>query len=434
MIFFRVSENINIKTTDGTLVKYYRNPNAKLEEQYIYCSTFSDYEDLNNVFSRVGKKYQIRTLLEERILNLFSLPLQIGISNQFEHSSIKKFDNRVKNASFISENILKKIKEVSYDEKKFDFKTQINKINKKDISIIIIGGIGEKIGEIVSSTPALRILYNKLKEKFDNVQLDIYLNASDNKYYTRDKELLLSQNYINKVSALSLNLKEFLSYDFYIDNSLLREKTFFNELPYVDAYLYKFGIDYKKISNNKKNISFDNLRSHISSDLIDKIKSLKKTSKLLLYHPYTASEERSIPKECAIKSLNKMIKKLDNYIIISALNISKIEDDRYINLSSYSKNISDFIYIISQADKIITADTSTYHIADAFFIPTVVIFTKDNYIKRCKYFDFTKTVLIKDKSRNFSAFDISNTTLKLDVFKSWNEFKIMKVIKVLETI
>ena len=33
-------------------------------------------------------------------------------------------------------------------------------------------------------------------------------------------------------------------------------------------------------------------------------------------------------------------------------------------------------------DKIITADTSTYHISDAFMIPTITIFTDNNYLKK----------------------------------------------------
>ena len=70
-------------------------------------------------------------------------------------------------------------------------------------------------------------------------------------------------------------------------------------------------------------------------------------------------------------------------MIISTLAIdAKIKDDRFLDFTKESKNISDFIYIVSNMDKIITTDTSTYHISDAFMIPTITIFTDKEYEKK----------------------------------------------------
>ena len=55
-------------------------------------------------------------------------------------------------------------------------------------------------------------------------------------------------------------------------------------------------------------------------------------------------------------------------------------------------------------DAIITADTSTYHISDAFMIPTITIFTDSDYLKKIKYYKYVKPIFIEDKSKNLSKF------------------------------
>jgi len=434
MIYFKVSQNINIKTTDGTLVKYIKEPLGEQSDDFIYCSTYNDFLDLKSVFLRVDKKYQIKVLIEDKILHSHTMPIELGINNKFEYKIIKKFDYRIKKQLFMDEKIKNKIKEVSFNENGFNFYEQINKCLKLDINIAIVGGVGRNIGEIISSCSALRILHEELLNKFENISLDIYLESSENKYYARDKELLLTQDYIHKIEPLSLSLKKLLTYDFIIDTSLLNKRGYFASLPYVDAYLYKFGIDYEKINDKRKSTFIDRISKNINKDLIKKIKGLKKVGKLLLYHPYSANENRSIPKEFALKYLKKLINKADSYTIISALNITQLNDDRYVNLSNFSKSLSDFIYIISQADKIITVDTSTYHLADAFFVPTLVLFTDDKAHIRTKYYEQTKTIDIEDQTQNYSTFTFENENLELYKYQAWKDLKMSKVMKILETI
>ena len=56
MIFFRVTQNINIKTTDGTMVNYFKfKEPSNLENETLYISTYDDFEDLREIFSRVDK-------------------------------------------------------------------------------------------------------------------------------------------------------------------------------------------------------------------------------------------------------------------------------------------------------------------------------------------------------------------------------------------
>ena len=418
MIFFRVTQNINIKTTDGTMVNYFKfKEPSNLENETLYISTYDDFKDLREIFSRVDKdKYFAKVFNEEKIRALENFPIELGITNIDEYNSRENST-------------------ISYqDIKKVDIYKQLKNIKKDEITVAIIGGVGLSISQTISSCTALRILHKKLKQIYKNIKFDIYLNASNNSYYTREKQIYQTQEYINNILPLSVTVKKLCEYDYFIDNSLSINFLGLDFLNYVDAWLFKFGIDYEKIVDDEKYNQI-NLSNYQASDgLKNKLIDLKSKGKLLLFHPYSANINKSIPQTIAVDILKELLLKADDYMIISTLLIdSKIKDDRFFDLTKESKNLNDFMYIISSMDKIITADTSTYHISDAFMIPTITIFTDSDYLKKIKYYKYIKPILIKDKSKNLSKFVYENDSLTINKFESWNKLKVNRIIKLLDT-
>lgn len=412
MIFFRVSQNINIKITDGTLVNYlkFKAP-VSLENETVYMTTREDFNDLKDIFQKVDKdKYLVKPLNEENIRTNPNFPIELGILNEFEYER----DN-----------------ENFFELKATDIYKQLKNIDKEEVSIAIIGGVGKSISQIISSCAALRILYKKLKEIYKNIKFDIFINASNNSYYSRDKDIYKTQDYINNIFPLSINSKKLCEYDYFIDNSL-NVTNLLSELNNVDAWLYKFGINYKKIDELEKYNSLDISNYKIQNDLKTKIEQARKKGKLLLFHPYSANINKSIPQVIAIDLLKELLE-LEEYVIVTTLQIdSKFKHNNFIDLINESKSINDFIYIISNMDKIITADTSTYHISDAFMIPTVTIFTDKNYAQKIKYYKYIKPIYVKDKSKNFSNFIYESEDLTLYKLEAWKKLKIDKIMKILD--
>ena len=418
MIFFRVTQNINIKTTDGTMVNYFKfKEPSNLENETLYISTYDDFKDLREIFSKVDKdKYFAKVFNEEKVRTLANFPIELGITNIDEYNSRE-------NSTITYQDI-----------KKVDIYKQLKNIQKDEITVAIIGGVGLSISQTISSCTALRILHKKLKQIYKNIKFDIYLNASNNSYYTREKQIYQTQEYINNILPLSITVKKLCEYDYFIDNSLSINFLGLDFLNYVDAWLFKFGIDYEKIIDDEKynQINLSNYKA--SDNLKNKLIDLKSKGKLLLFHPYSANINKSIPQTIAVDILKELLLKADDYMIISTLLIdSKIKDDRFDDLTKESKNLNDFMYIISSMDKIITADTSTYHISDAFMIPTITIFTDSNYLKKIKYYKYIKPILIKDKSKNLSKFVYENDSLTINKFESWNKLKVDRIIKLLDT-
>lgn len=431
MVIFRSTENINIKTTDGSLVKYtkLKNP-SNLFNETIYITTLEDFEDLKKVFSNVGKKYQAKTIDESKIRYLSQVPKELGISNINEYSITQNLNFKYKKFGF---NLDENIKSLYLNENQVDINKQLEGVLKKDISIVILGNLGFSISEMICSCTALRLLYEKLKKKFKSVKIDIFLNASENKYFSRDKSIFLNQKFINKVSALSIDVKSFCEYDFFIDGSSVTKRSFYKQLTYTDAWLHKFGIDYKAIDQNKKynNVS---LEFYKPKEKVQKIiQELKAKGKLILFHPFSANISKSIPKEIAINLLKELMNKLPDYTFVSVLKIdSKFDDDRYVDLSAYSNGFLDFSYIISNMTNVITVNTSTYYIAEAFWIPTIVLFTDTEKTQKTQFYESSQIIYVENRAKNFSQFIFENDSLVLNKFNGWNELSATKIIKLLE--
>ncbi|XOB61632.1 hypothetical protein ACMC56_13640 [Campylobacterota bacterium DY0563] len=432
MVIFRATENINIKTTDGTLINYskLKNP-SNLFNENIYITTLEDFEDLKRVFFNVGKKYKAKTIEESKIRYLSQFPKELGVSNLNEFAITQSLNYKYKKHTLLG--ISKEIESLYLNERKIDIDKQISETLKEDITLMILGSPGLSISEMICSCTALRLLYEKLKKRFKSVTIDIYLNASENKYFSRDKAIFSNQSFIRKVTALSINVKKFCEYDFFIDVSSVSKRSYYEKLPHIDAWLYKFGIDYNSIPQEKKynNISLEYYKP--KNELKQKFKSLKAKGKLLLFHPFSANISKSIPKEIAVSLLKELVVELPDYTIVSVLKIdAKIDEDRYVDLSMYSNGFLDYAYIVSNMTNVLTVNTATYHIAEAFFIPTIVIFTDSAKKETPHNYDCSKAIYVKDKSKNFSQFVFKNDSLILHDFDAWNKLNSSKIIKLLE--
>lgn len=417
MIFFRVTNSINIKITDGTILKYSRfKAPVNIENETVYITTHQDFEDLKEIFSKVDKnRYSAKLINEKSVLENPNFPVELGVG----------FSNEQK--------IREEIEDISFLElKKTELLKNLKSFHKSSIKVAIIGSLGDSISEMISSMAALRIFYLKLKEIYKKVELDIYIKASNNSYFNRDKSIYKTQCYIDNIYPLAIDTKTICKYDYYVDNSVDISKIL--DINIVDAWLYKFGIDYKKIDELDKysEINIDNFE--LTKGLKEKLQSAKKRGKLLLFHPYSANINKSIPQIFAIEILRGLVDELDDYIVVSTLLIdTKIKSENFLDLTSYSKTIEDFIYIVSSMSSVITAQTSALHIADCFMIPTVCITTIKDDKEILKYYKNTKAIFVKDSSKNLSKFIYDNELLTINKFEEWKKLKLKDIIKTLES-
>ena len=92
MIFFRATNSINIKITDGTILKYNRfKAPIGIENETIYLTTYDDFNDLKDIFAKVDKsKYNAKIINEQSVLKNPSFPTQLGVI--IENESIERLE------------------------------------------------------------------------------------------------------------------------------------------------------------------------------------------------------------------------------------------------------------------------------------------------------------------------------------------------------
>ena len=95
MIFFRVTQNINIKTTDGTMVNYFKfKVPSNLENETVYITTYNDFNDINEIFAKVDKNIYFAKVLNETNVRLIpNFPIELGISIIDEYKKREKSED-----------------------------------------------------------------------------------------------------------------------------------------------------------------------------------------------------------------------------------------------------------------------------------------------------------------------------------------------------
>ncbi|MEM3829624.1 MAG: hypothetical protein QXP36_10485 [Conexivisphaerales archaeon] len=322
------------------------------------------------------------TMMIQKALNDLKLDSQVKLVNEPDKSNILKIGPY---------NLTCK------DDMKPSLQPLIDK--KKDtIKILFINGFGAGIGDNLIALSALRIYKRYLKQFFRNVEFHIF---------NEDLELMelyyRQENLIKSILPQPTNVTTFFTFDAYVDLGGMIQWKEFNDRPMIDSYLNTFGVDAQLIPDFEKRIT---LVDNCYSDIYNILKGFKIGKKILLFQYKSSSLSRSIPEDIALQMLDTLCNNTD-YTVISVTKTPFVHKN-FFDLSEYSKNIFDYITIVSFADKIITVDTGTYHIADYFNIPTAVLFTTINPEYRVKYYPFTKGYAVSQKLLNMDFKDVAD--------------------------
>lgn len=97
------------------------------------------------------------------------------------------------------------------------------------------------------------------------------------------------------------------------------------------------------------------------------------------------------------KILHRVFEHSD-YFVISAFGTEDFKHERFMNLQKFSKTSDDFAAILSMVDGIISVDTLAYHLADAFSIPAVAMFTSIPPEWRIKYYPYVDGIMLEEEN------------------------------------
>lgn len=365
MIFFTVETSIQLQL--GNYQHSFRAcpdfTGNVLHSDFIYATSIGEYQEIiQRAFQQA--KVQTRLLTALSIKNIPNFPIEIGIPENPPPTSGTAW--------------------------KPQLLEQLNNISNKHIKIAVMNGFGSAMGDSVIGFTALRTFYQILSNKFEKVQLDVFL-----RFDAVDRLKLVYQQHqiIDHIGGMPIDVSTLLKYDLIVDFSgiISRYDQWASNWAMIDFYLAKFGIDPAKVLQlHKRNLL--QLNKEADQAVIPTLVELRNRGKLLLFHPQTSSPTRSIPPEHYARFLNFLIEKTD-YFIISVTQIA-FEHPRFQDISTISKSFHELCSIVSHCDAILCADTAIYHLADAFNIPTVALFSSIDPPLRIRYYPTVVGILL----------------------------------------
>lgn len=232
------------------------------------------------------------------------------------------------------------------------------------VKIAMLGGFGPAYGDNICGVTAYKILLEELSKYFDEFKVDIF-HVQSNKFrefYSR---------YGIEIFQEPLELEQFCGYDYYYDITAINSISGYHMRSIVDSFLWMFSLDFQTIEKSKKRNQY--LFSNKNEELVNRIKSQGRVGSKVLFHPDSVQDCRNLPMAISHKIIAEILEKTD-YDVFTVSDI-EYESPRFFNVKELSKMFDDFAMIISLMDKIVTVDTASYHLADAFSLPTMVVFT-----------------------------------------------------------
>ena len=262
-----------------------------------------------------------------------------------------------------------------------------------EIKIGLLNAVSNSIGDHLIGMQAFNYWHQKVSEFLPNTKIVI-------SFFQLDPNDLcdITRQYAEKINHLYMlpnNLTLLLQQDAYIDFGTLILRDGFDKEHMMDFFLKSFSIDPQSVPIENKRMKYS-----VSEDVAMEIKKIiqkirTKNRPLLMFHRSASTQIREIDEIRARKIVAEIIQKSD-YFVVSVDGL-EYQNERFIDLKDHSESLDCLAAIISEMDAMITVDTCTYHFADAFNIPTVVLFTTIDPELRCKYYPHVAPIMYEEK-------------------------------------
>ncbi|SHK21141.1 methyltransferase domain-containing protein [Thermocrinis minervae] len=261
-------------------------------------------------------------------------------------------------------NLLKEDYKRLFEEDKLDLPPVYRgeNLNGKVLFVFMQGAIGD----VLCSTVALR----EIKRRYPRMKLWVAVSG-------KAKPILEDLPYVDRLLPHPTPLSEVKKADYMVKAVEMVGGPQFDSLNMVEYFLWKFYL-YHAQDETPDVVVKEDIRRELEP-IFEKIREISGGKKVLLFHYLASSVHRTLPPKL-LKDLQELIR--DEYIpVVCSLpteditvNVSfELYGIQAVNLSPYMKTVKHLIAAVSLSDAVVTADTSTLHIAGALKKPTVLI-------------------------------------------------------------
>ncbi len=258
----------------------------------------------------------------------------------------------------------------------------IKRRNIKAVRLAVINPWANAVGDSIGALTVLREVQRQFRCAGITVEVHLFqvpCRATEYLYHGTNTNQWCS------VSSLPMSVDKFQKFDCYID---LSERVEAKEATWIDSRLRCAGANASHIQMEHKRNRLA-LKQSVSMKLGPIFETLRKEGReLVILHGLASAMERTMP-ESVMKLFARAILAHTEYIIITVAPFD-LRDERVVDLSGVMGTLEAYMYCISQVDAFVSVDTSLAHIADAFDIPGVVLFTVEAVGGWVSYYPFVE--------------------------------------------
>lgn len=271
-----------------------------------------------------------------------------------------------------------------------DLETKLEQFKgKPQVKLAIVNAMSNAIGDHLIGMSMFPYWIKRVKQLLPDSQVLVtlfQLNPHSLAEITRQHANDISQLYM-----LPANLPRLLEQDAFIDLGTLLLREGFDTENMMDFYLKALSVNPQSVPSTEKRIryipDYDSIMS--ASQIMEIVRSKKRP--ILLFHHSSTTPIRSLDPVRARKIVSDIIDKSD-YFVISTSGLD-YQNPRFMDVSQHCQSLDKFAAIIAHVNAVLTVDTCTYHFADAFDVPTVVLFSTINPDLRVRYYPHVKGIM-----------------------------------------
>ncbi len=366
-----------------------------------------DFADLRNRLAQTGDKDALMVFDEEAVLASPRAPVELGISSRGQTER--------KRAARSGQAVTMPVRQIE---------AQLRELgNLASPRTAIINGFGTGIGDYVVGLTAWRVVRERmLAAGCSEVRTEIWGRTHA---IPRARVACPSEPSITGIRALPVTLDEFLELDGYWDLSGMLDRPAFKQMPTIDFFLAALGVDPASVSAEQKRNRVL-VPEPIQAEIDTALAGLGE--RFVLLHPASSTPLRDMPVPIMSRLLDELAQRTD--LQIASLHPLPVAAERYADLSSLFRSHQHFCAVIRRAAGLLTIDTSAYHIADAFDVPSLVIFTTVPPERWTVYYPTVEGVMLEGvrESKYFGLHRSADPDVLRDIRNFWERLDLTQLV------
>ncbi len=360
MFFFRANQRVELERHGMRQVLL-----PTTTEMANYVTSMYDYFEIRHILGAEIGPRRLDKIPDDEWYAANQSPLELGMSNRGEYER-----KRVAVSGKLPPRTAWKALE-----------NQFPALRGRDtLRLAIINGFGVGIGDTLVGLTAWRSARERLiGAGFRDFETEMWVRpaALGN---ARDACELVGT--IDRINVLPMPVKHFQECDAFWDLSGLIDRPNVNKRATVDFFLELMGIDPTGVHRAEK-------RNHITlplpviTEVVDGLHGI--TRRYIIVNPKSGDLRRDMPLD-VFRNLCQRLVNMTDCDVATLVPMPKVHD-RQVDLSPISgKGFKYRCALVKRARAVVTVDSSLYHIADAFDVPTVVIFANISPKLRIPYY------------------------------------------------